>query len=63
MAAIYVLREVARDFPDLSNPVFEQLQAYLRAGNIDYGDDEPPIDIREIMNILRGRLGEPDAQD
>ena len=62
LAAIYVLREVARDFPDLSNPVFELLQAYLRAGNIDYGDDEPPIDIREIMYILRGRLGEPDAQ-
>jgi hypothetical protein len=61
LAAIYVLREVARDFPDLSNPVFELLQAYLRAGNIDYGDDEPPIDIREIVNILRSRLGEPDA--
>ena len=29
-----------KDFPDLSNPVFELLQAYLRAGNIDYGDDE-----------------------
>ena|SRR5258708_21433163 len=39
LAAIYVLREVAKDFPDLSNPVFE-LQAYLRAGSIDYGDDE-----------------------
>jgi hypothetical protein len=61
LAAIYVLREVARDFPDLSNPVFELLQAYLRAGNIDYGDEEPPIDIREIMKILRSRLGESDA--
>jgi hypothetical protein len=36
LAAIYVLREVAKDFPDLSNPVFELLQAYLRAGSIDY---------------------------
>jgi hypothetical protein len=35
LAAIYVLREVAKDFPDLSNPVFELLQAYLRAGGID----------------------------
>ena len=61
LAAIYVLREVARDFPDLSNPVFELLQAYLRAGNIDYGDNEPPIDIREIIKLLRSRLGEPDA--
>jgi hypothetical protein len=47
LGAIYVLREVAKDFPDLSNPVFELLQAYLRAGNIDYGDDVPPIDIRD----------------
>ena len=61
LAAIYVLREVAKDFPDLSNPVFELLQAYLRAGNIDYGDNEPPIDVREIVNLLRGRLGEADG--
>ena len=63
LAAIYVLREVAKDFPDLSNPVLELLQAYLRAGNIDYGDDEPPIDIKEIVKMLRMRLGEPDAEN
>jgi hypothetical protein len=57
LAAIYVLREVARDFPDLSTPVFELLQAYLRAGNIDYGDDEPPIDVQEITKVLQSRLG------
>lgn len=61
LAAIYVLRETARDFPDLSNPVFELLQAYLRAGDIDYGDDEPPVDVREIMRLLRSRLGGADA--
>jgi hypothetical protein len=62
LAAIYVLREVAKDFPGLSNPVFELLQAYLRAGGIDYGDDDPPIDIREIVKTLRSRLGESDAE-
>jgi hypothetical protein len=62
LGAIYVLREVAKDFPDLSNPVFELLQAYLRAGGIDYGDDDPPIDIREIVKMLRSRLGESDAE-
>jgi hypothetical protein len=56
LAAIYVLREVAKDFPDLSDPIFELLQAYLRAGKIDYGDEEPPIDIREIIRLLRTRL-------
>src|SRR3981189_3396851 len=62
LAAIYVLREGAKDFPDLSNPVFELLQACLGAGTIDYGDDDPPIDIREIMKTLRSRLGESDAE-
>ena len=58
LAAVYVLREVARDFPDLSDPIFELLQAYLRATDIDYGDEEPPIDVQEIINVLRNRLGE-----
>lgn len=58
LAAVYVLREVAKDFPDLSNPIFELFQAYLRGGAIDYGDEEPPIDIREIVKLLREKLGE-----
>ena len=56
LAAVYVLREVAKDFPDLSDPIFELLQAYLRAGDIDYGDEEPPIDIQAIVQLLRSRL-------
>lgn len=59
LAAVYVLREVARDFPDLSDPIFELLQAYLRASAIDYGDEEPPIDVQEIMKMLRNKLGGP----
>jgi hypothetical protein len=62
LAAIYVLREVARDFPDLSNPVFELLQAYLRATEIDYGDREPPIDIMEMTKMVHSRLGGADGQ-
>jgi hypothetical protein len=54
---VYVLREVARDFPDLSDPIFELLQAYLRASDIDYGDEEPPIDVQEIVKVLRNKLG------
>ena len=57
LGAIYVLREVARDFPDLANPVFELLQAYLRESGLDYGEDEPPIDVREIINVLKSRAG------
>jgi hypothetical protein len=61
LAAIYVLREVAKDFPDLSDPIFELLQAYLRVGNIDYGDEPPPIDVQEIVSLLRSRLEKRDA--
>lgn len=61
LAAIYVLREVAREFPDFSDPIFELLQAYLRSGEIDYGDEEPPIDIQAIIKLLRNRLEISDA--
>lgn len=61
LAAVYVLREVAKDFPEFSDPIFELLQAYLRAGGIEYGDDDPPIDIQEIVALLRSRLEVPDA--
>ena len=61
LAAIYVLREVAKDFPDLSDPIFELFQAYLRGGKIVYGDEEPPIDIKEIVSLLRSRLERPNA--
>ncbi len=61
LAAIYVLREVAKDFPDFSNPIFELLQAYLRVGDIDYGDEQPPVDVQAIIKLLRSRLEIPDA--
>jgi hypothetical protein len=38
--------------------IFQLLQAYLRAGDIDYGDEEPPIDVQEIIKLLRDKLGE-----
>lgn len=52
LAAIYVLREVGRDFPDLANPVFELLQAYVEEKQTEYGEGEPPIDIRAIIEAL-----------
>ena len=61
LAAVYVLREVAKDFPDLSDPIFELLQAYLRVGTMNYGDEEPPIDVKEIVSLLRSRLERSDA--
>jgi hypothetical protein len=56
LGAIYTLRQIARDFPDLAEPTYELLTAYLRESAGSYGDNEPPIDVREIMSKLRGRL-------
>jgi len=53
LGSIYTLREIARDFPDLTTPVFELLSAYIRERRKDYGDDdEPPVDVREIVAIV-----------
>jgi hypothetical protein len=62
LGAIYVLREVGRDFPDLSNPVFELLQAHLRERNLVYGDAEPPIDVQAIIETLRMRIVKDDSK-
>ena len=59
LAAIYVLRGIAKDFPDFADPVFELMQAYLRAADIDYGDNPPPVDIQAIQDLLRRRLEVP----
>lgn len=56
LGAVYVLRELGRDFPDLANPVFELLSAYLRDRAQAYGDAEPPIDVQEIIATLRMRI-------
>jgi hypothetical protein len=53
LGGIYTLRQIGRDFPDLTSAVFELLNAYLRENPRDYGDAEPPIDIQEIMSIIR----------
>ena len=57
LGAIYTLRQIANDFPDLTGAVFELLSVYLRNSVKDYGNDELPIDVREITEILRRRLG------
>ncbi len=57
LAAIYTLREISRDFPDLGGVVFELLSAYFRDHKQVYPlDAEPPADIREILRILPEQL-------
>ena len=63
LAAIYVLREVGRDFPDLSDPVFELLQAHLRERERSYvGPAAMPIDMRALIETLNSRMAE-DGKD
>ena len=56
LGSIYTLRQIARDFPDLSEPTLELLSTYLRENSKDYGEGDPPADIREIMKTLRDHL-------
>lgn len=56
LAANYVLREVAQDFPDLANPVFELLAAHVREKSIDYQDSDPPADLLAATETLRLRI-------
>jgi len=59
LGAIYTLRQISRDFPDLADPTLELLSTYLRESAKSYGDSEPPVDVREILAILRERLVKP----
>jgi len=53
LGAIYTLREIVENFPDLSDPVYRLLTTYLRDRVKDYGDAEPPADVREIVETVR----------
>lgn len=52
LGAIYTLRQVAEDFPDLAEPILELLSTYLRENSARYEGMEPPVDVREIMKTL-----------
>jgi hypothetical protein len=59
LGAIFTLRQIQADFPDLAGPTFQLLNAYLRQHSRDYGNELPPVDIYEIMETLKERLGTP----
>ncbi len=53
LGAIFTLREICRDFSDLSDPVVQLLTIYLTENAVDYGNSNPPADVREIAKIVR----------
>jgi hypothetical protein len=58
LGATYTLREISQDFPDLTKAVLELLATYLRESRMSYGDALPPPDVREIMRLVRERIGD-----
>jgi hypothetical protein len=52
LGAVYTLRQIAQDFPDLAEPTHELLSSFLRESAAKYQGTEPPIDVREIMETL-----------
>ena len=50
LGAIYTLRQIAEDFPDLTGAVFELLNLYVRHAVAD--SEQTPPDVQEIMRVL-----------
>ncbi len=57
LGAIYTLRQIAQDFPDLTDPVLELLSIDVR--DLARASDDLTIapDVREIMRIVTGSEG------
>ena len=60
LGAIYTLRQIAYDFPDLAGAVLELLNVYMRENAVDYGDASVPArcagDHAHPDEIRRGAL-------
>lgn len=61
LAAIYTLRQIGWDFPDLGGIVFELLNAYLVSHRQVYPIDDVPSDIAEIVSILQEQSEKDDV--
>lgn len=53
LGEVYILQQIAEDFPDLAQSVYRLLAAYLREAETDYRDSEPPPDIKDIMEFVQ----------
>jgi len=49
LGAIFALREIVEDYPDLARPTVDLLSAYL--ADMTY-DSEPPRDVQEIIAVI-----------
>jgi hypothetical protein len=56
LGAIYTLRQISRDFPDLTRPVYDVLNVYVRENTRGKVEEEPLVDIVETMKIFKEEL-------
>lgn len=58
LAAIYTLRQISCEaaYQLWTRPIFQTLSAYLRERTADSEGDQPPQDVRLIMDFLREEL-------
>lgn len=57
LGAIYTLREISSEFPDLTQAIMNVLTAYVRTKPKQYARVEVPMDVREIMQIIVAKTG------
>jgi hypothetical protein len=58
LAAILIMGQIRREFPDLADPVVKLLTIHLQQNPVSYGDSPVPADVQEIMEIQRDPLEE-----
>ena len=58
LGAIFTLRQVAADFPDLTGDVFDLLAAYVRDRSVAASETDMPPDIELIIEMVGEHLGE-----
>lgn len=56
LLAIYNLRQLLHAYPEYTRAVIELLTAYVRDNPQQWGDADPPLDIREIFKFLEENL-------
>lgn len=61
LGAIYTMRQIMLDFPDLAGAGLQLLNVYMRETVANYGDADPPPDVQEIMRILTEATDERSA--
>lgn len=53
LGAFYTLKQIGQDFPDFAKPIMELLAAYVRERTAAGTAEDPPFDVKEILEYVR----------